>query len=797
MTWTRRAGRHAGDALDPAARRSPVWWVVALVVAALALGSGAVVGLDRAPRASASSSTPWLPFDKGTLSTTSKLVFAHYLPSLPISLDNKAPASDYWQVNYVNPDGEGGSHRAYGGFTRDRPLGRDPLGASWRLLDMETEVRQAMSAGIDGFAVDLLTTSTSAQTYQNVVLLLQAAHAVSPTFKIMLQPDTSSLSGASASAMAALTHALGAYPAAYRDPQGRLLVSPFFAELHSASWWQGYESIMATTYNDPVALFPVLLDDLNNRDAFAPISVGIGQWGARDASWNPPDATYPTGPTGRIAAVHSLGKMWMQPVGVQDSRPSQGNFQEAQNTLALRNTWQIARSGGADWVLLPTWNDYTENSDIAPSVHHGYTFLDLMAYYISWFKTGTRPTIVRDAVYLTHRNESTSARPTYPQTLLMSPMANVTPTNNVEALSFLTAPATVSLSVGGVVTTCSAPAGVSTCTAPLRPGEVKVAVTRADGLVAAVTSPWTVTSSPYVQDFEYVGVSSLRGADGSTGSSAPAGPVQTTTTVAQSSRVVTTENRGVFRVDVAPWYVRGSVALKVDGATVATAPLSGTTALLTAPLLAAGAHTVTAEYVPSSATAYVASVSGSLPVDVIDAATHAPIVVVPAHLSVVPLVGRRVACNAQITNSTSAYQWRVDGRPVAGASGATFLPTVPLLGHRLSCLVSAHGPLGSAVSAAPAIVVRPGAAPKALTRPAYRSSVRAGRVVSVTPGTWSMRRLHATYVWRVNGHIVARTATGWLTMKRSWRYRTLTVEVRVTKTGYRTGSARTVAATIR
>src|SRR4051794_25585824 len=61
---------------------------------------------------------PALPFDLPTsaLHASPRKVFAHYVPSLSVSLDNRAPDVDYYARNYLNPDGEGGIHSAYGGF---------------------------------------------------------------------------------------------------------------------------------------------------------------------------------------------------------------------------------------------------------------------------------------------------------------------------------------------------------------------------------------------------------------------------------------------------------------------------------------------------------------------------------------------------------------------------------------------------------------------------------------------------------------------------------------------------------
>jgi hypothetical protein len=218
----------------------------------------------------------------------------------------------------------------------------------------------------------------------------------------------------------------------------------------------------------------------------------------------------PSSAIGRAQTARAHGKVWMQPVSVQDERPRSGLFDEAQNTTNLRDTWLSAINGDADWVQLTTWNDYTEGTAFAPSVHHGWSYLDISSYYITWFKTGHQPTIVRDTVYLTHRTQPWAALPTYPQSLLMTLRGGSPARDTVEALTFLTAPATVTITVGGHTQSCQVAAGVDTCTVPLAPGQVSVSVQRAGQVVAAVRSPWTVTTTPYVQDLQYVAVSSRR-----------------------------------------------------------------------------------------------------------------------------------------------------------------------------------------------------------------------------------------------------------------------------------------------
>src|SRR4051794_17457423 len=164
-----------------------------------------------------------------------------------------------------------------------------------------------------------------------------------------------------------------------------------------------------------------------------------------------------------------------------------------------------------------------------PSPTHGYSFLDLNAYYLTWFKTGAAPAIKRDAVYLTHRKHAVAAKPTFAQTKLMKHGGGAPARNTVEALTFSRAAGTVQITVGGTTTSCAVDAGVDTCTVPLRTGSVSAKLVRGGATVASLKSPFSVTSAPHVQDLEYVGSSSLR--QGTTASApAPAPQPRSTTT---------------------------------------------------------------------------------------------------------------------------------------------------------------------------------------------------------------------------------------------------------------------------
>ncbi|MGI3785078.1 MAG: glycoside hydrolase family 71 protein [Janthinobacterium lividum] len=462
-----------------------------------------------------------------SLRQASKLVFAHYMPALPISIDNQPSGSDYYARHYLAPEG---ATAAYGGSFRERPLPR-PVSAdtgttnvgrgnqcgsnmngpvaSWRIDDMATTVRQAISAGLDGFTVDMM--QMPGQTdYNNCVgvyAMLTAAHQVDPDFKIALMPDMSgSFANKSADELADYVSDLGKYPSAYHLADGRLVVAPYYPEkTHDAAWWKSWISLMETKYGTRVAFVPTFLNYSKNIDNFASISYGFSYWGTRSPAEI--DATR----RGYAAKAHALGKIFMEPVALQDLRPSQGNYFESNNSESLRETWKLAIENNADWVQIPTWNDYGEQSDVGPSTSIGWSALDISAYYLLAFKNkGDAPTVTKDVLYVSHRVQPYAAKPT-DQTGLMTLRSYSSPARDtVEVLSFLKSEARISVTVGTRTTTYDAPAGRYDRTVPLGAGTVSAKAVRDGATAVSVTSPFTVTSTPKSQNLQYHFASSAR-----------------------------------------------------------------------------------------------------------------------------------------------------------------------------------------------------------------------------------------------------------------------------------------------
>ncbi|MEV6794581.1 glycoside hydrolase family 71 protein [Streptomyces sp. NPDC051320] len=446
-----------------------------------------------------------LPFDlpsPAVLHGSKHLVFAHYFTPYPLSLDNQPADRDYYSRNYLTAQGENGKHEEYGGLLRDRPLPVPQQSGDWQLANLQQEVRTAADAGIDGFSVDIL--SLSGPNWDRVTRLIEAAASVDPHFRIMLMPDMTSLRTDPTTLADALA-GLAQSPSVHRLGDGRLVVSPFKAEAHYPGWWSQMTARLEQRHGIRTALVPLFLNFTANAERFAPISYGFSEWGSRSYRGQ-------AGATADTALAHRLGKVWMQPVSVQDTRPNQGVYDEAGNTATLRATWGHAIGDDADWVQLTTWNDYSEGSQFAPSLHNGYAYLDLSSYYLTRFKTGAWPRIVRDTVYLTSRVQFAAAvPPAGAEQLLMSPRGGSAPPRDmVEALTFLTAPASVDTVVGADHQSQPAPAGVHPTLVPLHPGWSSAVVRRAGHQVAKVAARHPVAAQVDVQDLQYYAASSGR-----------------------------------------------------------------------------------------------------------------------------------------------------------------------------------------------------------------------------------------------------------------------------------------------
>ncbi|HEY2782069.1 MAG TPA: glycoside hydrolase family 71 protein [Steroidobacteraceae bacterium] len=394
-------------------------------------------------------------------------VFAHYLPTFPLSIDNKASASDYYNVNYLNPAGEHGKFEAQGGFLRQRPSGVPvESGSKWQQLNMQREVSMAIARGIEGFTFNIMDVTQATDPAGPLQTMLAAASAVDSRFKIMVTPDMTVFKSDPTSVVK-IYEAVASKAAAYHTSDGRLIIGAYDAGLSSAAWWKSIFSQLAAK-NIHVAFIPTFLGWLTSAPSFAPISSGLGDWGTATPFKEASMITEPA------RSLSEYGKFFMMPVDPQQFRPKNYMYYEAVNSAAYRSGWNSAIAGHGSWVQLVTWNDFSESSEIQPysdtTVRHdiGTGFYDLTGYYAAWFSSRVQPKITHDVLYYFYRREpSGSAGPKQSEGVQATGGGAE---DQIELLGFLTAPGVLKITVGSQTYTKDAPAGITSFTIPTQPG---------------------------------------------------------------------------------------------------------------------------------------------------------------------------------------------------------------------------------------------------------------------------------------------------------------------------------------
>lgn len=68
----------------------------------------------------------------------------------------------------------------------------------------------------------------------------------------------------------------------------------------------------------------------------------------------------------------------------------------------IHETYLAAMKAGAKLINVLTWNDFGEDTDIAPSANKGRALLDIFSYYNNWFKSGVQPVTKDNEVILAY-----------------------------------------------------------------------------------------------------------------------------------------------------------------------------------------------------------------------------------------------------------------------------------------------------------------------------------------------------------------------------------------------------------
>jgi hypothetical protein len=448
------------------------------------------------------------PFERANptaLARAERKVFCHYFTPFPLSFDNKPLDDDYYRRQYLERTGEGGKFAHVGGYLRERPLGAGALsGTHWQATDAVIDVLRAQRIGIDGFGVDLQQ-FVSGRYWDTATALFGAAQASGAGFRILIEPDTDILKSVQPDELVRSLVALGKHPAAYRLPDGRLLLAPFAPEERPVAFWQAVLDELQHS-SIPAAFLPVFNNLRAHAQAFAPLCYGMSQWGNRD-----PESVDADDAADIWRKLKGERSVWMAAIAPQDDQPKTSIFWECANTELFRRCWMKAIRENAQYAHIITWNDYSEATEIEPSSGIQYVFYDLSAYYISWFKLGQAPRVLRDAIYYTHRREIfATGHPPAADDKPLRQLGRGVIRNDVEMVALLNRPATLLIRQGEAVQRLDANAGLTVLRAPARLGRPQFQIVRDGKVVVAKQSDWRIVEHPSAEDPLYVGGSTNR-----------------------------------------------------------------------------------------------------------------------------------------------------------------------------------------------------------------------------------------------------------------------------------------------
>ena len=391
----------------------------------------------------------------------------------------------------------------------------------------ELEIRRAMRAGIDGFAVDAWAGGDGAKEVFDQ--LIKAAQRLGVPFYLTICMDASCHRKMDNSPAGSY---VDEYAASIRELLDQYGQSPNLARRNGKPLIFGYHSRSAYRTLESAALPEGPQKWKQVVDAYREIEKKVGQPLFFHFCFDTflPDQTvaeneelvvdsvryigqnfgavggFLGGPWSESAAVveaiRESGAEWSQPMFPQYNNKTYKVVSDNGLNL-LRRNWEAAIANGATLLQFVTWNDYGEDTILAPGYSTNYTISSVNAYYSRLWKTG-RTDVQNDELHLIFRRLTNEASDN-PESSYPFPTRSRT-SGQLEVLTMLKEPGSVELQPHGE--RFDVPAGLSFKQFPLKAGAISARLVRNGKAVLDLTPPERITDKPFREDASMVAFSS-------------------------------------------------------------------------------------------------------------------------------------------------------------------------------------------------------------------------------------------------------------------------------------------------
>lgn len=191
-------------------------------------------------------------------------------------------------------------------------------------------------------------------------------------------------------------------------------------------------------------------------------------------------------------AVQAGGKIWSQPLSFQYAN-LWGWVMAWNGVDLLRYNWKAAIENKSRLLQFVTWNDYGEESCIAPTTGHGYSVLRANKYFIDlWKNDGKEPPVEKDEVHVFFRKVRGMPTP-FPYYCRQQGAGTY-----VQVFSFLTEPA--ELSIEGYDKVITAPKGMHIEMYEPQLGPIKITLKRKGRKVLEMVTPEAISDKRWRED---------------------------------------------------------------------------------------------------------------------------------------------------------------------------------------------------------------------------------------------------------------------------------------------------------